>query len=78
MVRNAVHPFQVAEMLEKGTLTLDGLDHAGRTLLHIAVQARNSQLVQMLLERGCPLNVLDMYGCTPLQLAHLASCNAAA
>jgi ankyrin repeat protein len=62
---------QVAELLDSGALSLESLDHAGRTLLHVAVRACNSQLVQMLLDRGCPLKVLDMYGCTPLQLARM-------
>lgn len=41
--------------------------------MHLAVQARNSELVQTLLSWGVVINVLDMYGCTPLQLTKRVS-----
>ncbi|KAG2495439.1 hypothetical protein HYH03_006385 [Edaphochlamys debaryana] len=62
---------EVAELLDGGGLSLDGVDHCGSTLLHVAAQAGNAAVVDLLLSRGCGANVLDMYGCTPLQLARL-------
>ncbi|KXZ51520.1 hypothetical protein GPECTOR_12g483 [Gonium pectorale] len=64
-------PEQITELLDKGALALDSVDHNGSTLLHVAARAGNLPLARTLLDRGCPLNVLDATGCTPLQVAKL-------
>ncbi|KXZ51504.1 hypothetical protein GPECTOR_12g467 [Gonium pectorale] len=62
---------EITELLDKGALALDSVDHNGSTLLHVATRAGNLPLARTLLDRGCPLNVPDATGCTPLQVAKL-------
>ena len=50
-------------------------DGNGRTLLHLAVLAKRSELVKLLLENGADVNQLDTDNRTPLECALSMSCD---
>lgn len=48
---------------------LDAADDRGLTPLHLAAQQRRSDVVRVLLESGCLVDPLDVYGNSPLWTA---------
>ena len=50
-------------------------DSIGETPLHVAVENNNYQIVQLLLEHGADVNILDDYNDTPLHLASAKDLN---
>ena len=48
---------------------VNDLNQAGRTALHGAAHIRSDAIVQLLVERGAPVNVEDRRGITPLMIA---------
>jgi ankyrin repeat protein len=55
-------------LLERGA-AIDVQNEKGKTALHIAIEDRSTQAVQLLLEHGADVNVRDEGGNTPSELA---------
>ncbi len=51
------------------TLMLDGMDHSGRTPLHLAVKNGHIECAKILLEMGAKTTASDSGGCYPIHLA---------
>jgi len=54
---------------ELSNVSLDVTDHLGCTLLHVAVELGNNDLVSCLMQAGCNPNAKKMCGATPLVIA---------
>lgn len=55
--------------LDNRTLNVNRKDYTGATALHHAVEAENTELVQILLSAGAKVNTKDSLGDTPLSIA---------
>ena len=60
---------KIAELLLQCGAKIDVKDVNGRTPLHHAVGHRKHDFIQFVAEKGARLNLVDVYGCTALDLA---------
>lgn len=61
-------PGCIRELLAHGA-DVDAQNHKGQAPLHIAVQEECLDILELLMDRKADLNVMDMYGDTPLHYA---------
>ena len=61
--------FEIAALLLEHNADVDGLDDAGRGVLHTASREGHCDKVKFLLERHANVNIGDIDGMTPLELA---------
>ncbi|XP_076459594.1 uncharacterized protein LOC143292853 [Babylonia areolata] len=77
--REAILPFEAAcwrgdskmilEMIESASDVLSSSDKNGFTPLHVATLAGQAHIVELLLNRDCPVDAVDKQGWTPLHVA---------
>jgi ankyrin repeat protein len=60
---------EIRSMIDAGMPIDQRQDSTGMTILHIAAKNRDVPLMDFLIDRGLPIDVLDAYGNTPLHLA---------
>lgn len=58
----------VEDVVARG-VNVDQGDYDGRTVLHIAISEKKSEVVMMLLDKGAKWNVVDTWGTCPLREA---------
>jgi ankyrin repeat protein len=60
---------RIVTLLNLDPRSIDYMNHAGDTGLHLAIVFGHTQLAQYLISRGANINLKGMIGMTPLQLA---------
>lgn len=60
---------EIREILRTGTFDINGIDSEGSTPLHIAVRAKQADVVRFLMKKGVHLEIKDSSNKSPLEIA---------